>query len=83
MRVTYREGPLGVGVLLDGRIAGLIRKTTRDGWLVAVTGFKPGDGLPRGAHLFPSLELAKLMCETALARIPYDPAGDAGMDNLP
>ncbi len=60
--LTYHEGPLGVGVSKDGKVLGMIRKT-RDGYMVAITGFKPGLDGKRGDHLFPDLCSAKAACE--------------------
>jgi hypothetical protein len=63
--ITFNKGPLGWGVTQDGRIIGMIRKT-RDGYLVAIEGFKPGDGRPSSSHLFKTLAAAKRACNLLL-----------------
>jgi hypothetical protein len=67
-QLTYRKGPLGYAVLLDGKPFGRIRDVRQHGgWQVSVPTLRPS-GFGRGKTLFPTVRAAKAAIANSLNR---------------
>jgi len=68
--ISYRSGPLGVAVLLDGQPFGSIKNRGAWGWQVSVPTLNATQairehGLHKGVTVFPTLRAAKAAVEAS------------------
>lgn len=83
MCVEYRKGPIGYAVVHNGKSVGVIKRIPSAGYLVAINGFRPGDGTSKhfsvgasgfakgdGAHVFPTIKAAKAKVHSVLSAEP-------------